>query len=101
MLNTDFIVGMLGKDGLAKLVAGLVSKIGLTDILGYAATYARGIYEARGREAVVRLATIKEASLTTWAKTTGADPAELVAAGRDLAEAFATFVGTFLPKAKR
>jgi hypothetical protein len=94
---SDLLSAALRQFGTKDIVDSLIRLFGITDIFGYAVTYAMDVYRQHGREAVVRLAVIRETSLRTWAGATGADPDRVVDAGRKFGEAFADFVEAFFP----
>jgi hypothetical protein len=91
---------LISKLGLDKLVKLILAYISLTDLMGTVAGYLKSMYVEKGREAVVRAVTIKQASIRTWASATTGDPDAAVKAWNTLASSFADFVAALLPKSK-
>lgn len=90
------------------LLKAVLGKFGLSDVVGMLAHWAYDTYKANGREAVVALATIKTASLQSWATSvwsaSGGDPSgssafvsNVISKFGALANAFADAVGSLIP----
>jgi hypothetical protein len=90
--------GVLNQFGLRDLVGALVSQFGITDMLGTLVGNAFEAYRTFGRDAVVRMATIRADSLERWASNFGSNPVKVKAAFAKLAEAFADAIGSFFDK---
>lgn len=84
--------------GLRDVVGKLVDSVGITDILGTLVGNAFDLYRTLGRDAVVRMATIRGDSLERWAANFGSNPVKVKAAFAKLAEAFADAIGSFFDK---
>ena len=93
---------LLKNNGLQDIISNLVSQFGYTDLFGGLVNNAFGTYASLGREAVVRMATIKSATLESWAnRFRPGDPAaaaEVKTAFANLAGAFADAIGSLVPK---